>query len=117
MYVVIVEVVLASLFWLFFLKVTRYFLLRIIKKMPLTDGSLLDEKLYTITEDGIKHESKTSESFMRWNGIIKYVETDDSFYLFIDKMAAYIFPFRVFENTSDIARFKTLLADKIKTTR
>lgn len=58
-----------------------------------------------IDEDGIFSRTKTGEGRLFWNGITKFVSTDEYYYLFKTDHSAFILPIRVFQNSEEEDNF------------
>jgi hypothetical protein len=83
-----------------------------IKKMPDEDGTIIGVKTYILSEDGFKEITNSSETLTKWNGIKNIEETNDYFFVFVDKIAAYVIPKRSFSNKTETEQFLQIMKNK-----
>jgi len=91
--VILIEIVVFSLAW--------------------ADGAILGNKKYIILEEGFREITDTSDTTIKWLGIKKIDETDGYFYVFVDKMAAFIIPKRSFADVKEQAQFFQQIESRI----
>lgn len=83
-----------------------------IKNSPDTNGALLGTKQYQLTDEGIKEITEISESLTKWKGIQKIEETSEYIFVFIDRIAAYVFPKRAFGSKEELDQFIEILTTR-----
>jgi len=112
--IILIELILFSMIWsILFLLIYGIAFLKI-KKMPDENGSILEEKTYIFSEEGLKQISTNSESFTKWNAFKSIEENKKYIFLFVDKIAAYVIPKRIFQDSKEINDFVDFLKEKIK---
>ncbi len=109
----IAEFMILFVIWSLFFVVLRKIGLSEIKKMPDDKGSTLGYRTYLIEEKGFRSISELGETFTNWKGLKKIQESQDYYYLFIDKMVAYIIPKRSFLNKIEEKDFINTINEKI----
>ena len=77
------------------------------------NNHILSDAEMEFREDGFTHTDSKSKSIQTWQSIIKYIDVNNSFYLYINSVQAFIIPKRVFASTGDIERFHKFLEEKI----
>jgi hypothetical protein len=84
------------------------------KKLPSDNGSILGRKKFMINDEGLIEESENNKNIQKWKGI-KSVETNDnSVFIFVDNIAAYIIPKRFFKDDTEQQNFIKTIEDKMK---
>jgi len=84
------------------------------KKLPSDNGSILGKKRFLITDEGLIEESESYKNLQKWKGI-KGVETNDnSVFIVVDNIAAYIIPKRFFKDTEELRNFINAIEEKTK---
>ncbi|SMO70149.1 YcxB-like protein [Saccharicrinis carchari] len=95
---VISEAVIFFAIWSLLIFIFNQISLYRIKRIPDSSGSILGEKTYLMEENGFKEISESSETLTSWEGLKEIQESKDYYFLFVDKIAAYIIPKRSFRN-------------------
>jgi hypothetical protein len=73
---------------------------------------VLDEAEITLSDAGIIDKDTVSESRYEWDAIVRFAETDDSFYLYTNSYHAIVIPRRVV-NKEDESEVKRLLSEHL----
>ncbi|BDX37821.1 hypothetical protein CYCD_11760 [Tenuifilaceae bacterium CYCD] len=111
---ILIELIVFSILWsTLYLLIYGIAFLKI-RKMPDENGSILEEKTYIFSEEGLKQISTNSESFTKWNAFKSIEENKKYIFLFVDKIAAYVIPKRVFQDSKEMNDFVDFLKGKIK---
>ena len=103
--VLLIELLAFSLFWAVLIFAFYRLSFARIKKMPDENGEILSEKAYLLSDDGLKEVSTNNESFTKWSGFKSIEENKKYIFLFVDKIAAYIIPKRVFKDSEEVTQF------------
>lgn len=103
--VLLIELIAFSLFWAVLIFTFFSFSIARIKKMPDEYGEILSEKVFFLSEDGLKEVSTNNESFTKWSGFKAIEENKKYIFLFVDKIAAYIIPKRAFKDSEEVTQF------------
>jgi len=111
---IIIELICFTAIWGLMILLIYWFTFNKLKNMPDSDGEILGEKIYIISEEGLKQISVNSETFTKWIGFKFYAETDKYIFLFVDKIAAYIIPKRIFKDQNELLEFTDIVKSKIK---
>ena len=111
------EILIFSFFWALLMFIIYQASFLKIKKMPDDKGSILGNKRYLIQEEGIREISENSESYTNWKGIIKTMESDKYFFIFVDKVAAYVIPKIFFKDKNEENKFIEIIKSKTKKLR
>ncbi len=111
--VILIEIVVFSLAWAGLIFLLYQLNLYRIKKIPDKNGAILGNKKYIILEEGFREITDTSDTTIKWPGIKKIVETDGYFYVFVDKMAAFIIPKRSFVDVNEQSQFFQQIESRI----
>ena len=85
-----------------------------IKKYPDENGALLGKKTYQLSDEGIREITDNSETLTKWKGIQRIEETNEYVFVFVDRIAAYIFPKREFKSKEELGQFLETLKEKAK---
>ncbi|WP_321310320.1 YcxB family protein [Marinifilum fragile] len=109
---IVIELIAFYLCWTLFVLILTQIGLQKIKKMPDKDGNILGVKTYLLEENGFREITDTSETLTKWCGIKKIQESQDYYYVFVDKIAAYIIPKRSFLNKNEEDEFIKILKEK-----
>lgn len=109
------EIVMLIALWGFIFVVFKQLSLSRIKKMPNDKGGILGDRIYLIEDKGFREISDTSETLTNWQGFKEIQESKDHYYLFVDKIAAYIIPKRSFSNRTEEDEFINTINGKIST--
>jgi hypothetical protein len=112
--IVLIELVVFSLFWTLLIFASYWYTFNRVRKMPDENGEILGEKTYIFSDDGLKQISENSESFTKWNGIKSIEENKKYIFLFVDKIAAYIIPKKVFKDSNEINIFLDFVKERTK---
>ncbi len=84
------------------------------KNLPSDNGSVLGKKKFMITDEGLIEESENNRNLQKWKGI-KGVETNDnSVFIVVDNIAAYIIPKRFFRDSEEQRNFINAIEEKMK---
>jgi hypothetical protein len=85
------------------------------KKMVVKDENshILQETELEINQDGILTTDKDSRVHQKWNSIVRYAVTKESFYLYTNSIQAIVIPKRLFSSQKDIEEFDKFLTSKI----
>jgi len=83
------------------------------KKMPLKNGYFLGKKKICITEEGLYSESEGANTLQKWNGIKSIEENENSIFLFVDSIAAYVIPKRFFKSEEEKQIFIKKIEEKV----
>ena len=75
---------------------------------------MLGNHSLTLDDDGIKDASENMESKISWNGVEKYIETNNHFFIYISSVAAYIVPKRVFVSQEQKNEFSIIINENIR---
>ncbi|MGB5989276.1 MAG: YcxB family protein [Marinifilaceae bacterium] len=110
---IITQMLMIAAIWGIIFVVFRQVMLSKIKKMPNDKGGILGERKYLIEDKGFREISNSSETLTNWNGIKEIQESKDHYYLFVDKIAAYIIPKRSFFNGTEEEEFINTINEKI----
>lgn len=84
-----------------------------IKKLPSDKGSILGNKKFTITDEGLLEETETNKNLQKWKGIKSIETNDNSVFIFVDNIAAYIIPKRFFKDETEQENFIKTMEEKI----
>jgi hypothetical protein len=103
--VLLIELIAFALFWAVLIFAFYRLSFARIKKMPDENGEILSKKTYFLTDDGLKEISANNESFTKWSGFKSIAENKKYVFLFVDKIAAYIIPKRVFKDSEEVTQF------------
>lgn len=68
-------------------------------------GSFLRPKEIIIDEEGIRETSNVHTAFSQWIGVIKIEESEHLILIYVDQMAAYVFPKRAFQTSGEAKAF------------
>ena len=111
---IVLDLITFYLGWSLLILILTQIGLQKIKKMPDKDGNILGVKTYLLEEKGFKETTETSETLTNWSGIKEIQESQDYYYVFVDKIAAYIIPKRSFLNKNEEEEFIQTLKEKAK---
>jgi hypothetical protein len=75
--------------------------------------SLFSARTVTIDDEGLRSESESGNTEVKWTSFVKFIEGTNIFLLYRSKDAIGIIPKRVFSNQEQLAEFNRLLASKI----
>ena len=103
--VLLIELIVFFLFWAILIFTFYRLSFARVKKMPDENGEILSEKTYFFTDDGLKEISENNVSFTKWSGFKSIEENKKYIFLFVDKIAAYIIPKRVFKDSKEVTQF------------
>src|SRR5579871_5159076 len=100
----------AGLFAVFYLPLLafRYPLLRRFMARQFRNGGnslLLGKKVVTLKDEGCRSVGDSTDSFVRWDAIQKFVRTTSAIYFYLTKASAFIVPMRSFANDSQYQEF------------
>ncbi len=84
------------------------------KKIPIDDGSFLGETEFDFLEDKILYKKYNSEGNVSWSTIKSFEESKTTYYLYIDRIVAYVIPKRFFTNENEKLAFQELVKKHIK---
>ena len=84
------------------------------KKLPSDNGSILGKKKFIITDEGLIEESESNKNLQKWKGIKSVESNDNSVFIFVDNIAAYIIPKRFFKDVTEQHSFIKTIDDRIK---
>ncbi len=88
-------------------------LLKSTRILPSKNGSILGKKTFTITESGLLEESDSNTNLQKWQGIQSVESNDNSIFIFVDKIAAYVIPKRYFKDPNQQIEFVSIIKGKI----
>lgn len=90
------------------------FSMRWTKKLLSDNGSILGKKKFMITNEGLIEASESNKNLQKWKSI-KSVETNNnSVFIFVDNIAAYIIPKRFFKDETEQQNFIKSIEGKMK---
>jgi len=98
LFAIATEMLILLVLWTFVFVLFKQISLSRIKKMPKDKGAILGNREYLIEDKGFREISDSSETLTNWKGFKEIQESTDHYYLFVDKIAAYIIPKRSFSN-------------------
>ncbi|MDH4099725.1 MAG: YcxB family protein [Nitrospirota bacterium] len=78
--------------------------------VPASDGPVLGNKRFILTDDRFVEEGESSKSEVTIAAVKSLVETRDHFFVMVDKFAAYIVPKRSFRGVGDHELFRKYFA-------
>lgn len=84
------------------------------KEMPSENGSILGKKMFIVTDEGLIEESASNKNLQKWKGIKSIEANDNSVFIFVDNIAAYIIPKRFFRDEVEQNNFIKTINEKIK---
>lgn len=87
--------------------------LRRTKNAPDSNGTILGEKEYEFTDDGVHYKTRNSTGTSSWSSIKKMEEGSRAFYLYMDSVMAIIIPKKSFKDLDEMEAFKKLIQRKI----
>uniref|UniRef100_UPI0032174246 YcxB family protein n=1 Tax=uncultured Draconibacterium sp. TaxID=1573823 RepID=UPI0032174246 len=85
-------------------------------KLPSDNGSLLGKKKFIITDEGLVEDCESNRNLQKWKGIKSIETNDNSIFIFIDTLVAYVIPKRSFKDEAEIENFIKIIQEKIKAT-
>lgn len=100
----VTAVILAVVLWY----ITRSSLIKKSKKAFATDSLSQQPQSYSISDDGIQHDSESGSGQVKWEEIHKIGETMSLFVFFVSSNRALIIPKRFFQSQQDTMAFKDL---------
>lgn len=68
---------------------------------------------YSFSDSGMEFENSSTRATVKWTGFFRAEESDTSFLLFTNKIAAHILPKRCFADDSDISSLRELLRTNV----
>ncbi|OYU96584.1 MAG: hypothetical protein CFE21_09380 [Bacteroidetes bacterium B1(2017)] len=83
-------------------------------KLPLSNGSILGKRKFSVTEEGLIEESDTNKNLQKWKGIQSIETSQNSIFIFVDTLAAYVIPKRFFKDQTEQENFIKLIEENIK---
>jgi hypothetical protein len=91
------------------------FAMKLTGRLPSENGSILGKKKFKVTDEGLLEESESNTNLQKWKGI-KSVETNEnSVFIFVDKIAAYVIPKRFFKDEAQQNDFIRIIEQKMGT--
>lgn len=105
LFAIATEMLILIVLWTFIFVLFKQISLSRIKKMPKDKGAILGNREYLIEDKGFREISDSSETLTHWKGFKEIQESTDHYYLFVDKIAAYIIPKRSFSNIREEEEF------------
>jgi len=105
LFAIATEMLILLVLWTFVFVLFKQISLSRIKKMPKDKGAILGNREYLIEDKGFREISDSSETLTNWKGFKEIQESTDHYYLFVDKIAAYIIPKRSFSNIREEEEF------------
>lgn len=84
------------------------------KKLPSDNGTILGRKKFIVTDEGLIEESENNKNLQKWKGIRSVETNNNSVFIFIDSIAAYIIPKRFFKDEIEQQNFIRIISEKIK---
>lgn len=105
LFAIATEMLILIVIWTFVFVLFKQISLSRIKKMPKDKGAILGNREYLIEDKGFREISDSSETLTNWEGFKEIQESTDHYYLFVDKIAAYIIPKRSFSNIREEEEF------------
>ncbi|NOZ47469.1 MAG: YcxB family protein [Chlorobi bacterium] len=91
-----------------------YLLMNRTGKLPSDNGSILGERRFIITDEGLIEESNTHRSIQDWKGVKSIEENHNYLFIFVDNIAAYILPKRYFRTKEKYTEFVNEINKKMK---
>jgi hypothetical protein len=76
---------------------------------PKANGFVFGPTVYKFTDERIRIEKDSSESFTNWDRVENVFNAKEYFYIFIDHNLAYIIPKRIFLSEEKLNEFHSLL--------
>jgi hypothetical protein len=84
------------------------------RKLPSDNGSILGMKKFIITDEGLIEESESNKNLQKWKSIKSIETNDNSVFIFVDNVAAYVIPKRFFKDEAEQQNFIKTIEDKMK---
>ncbi len=81
------------------------------------NGDLFEEHDYYFDESGIKMESTNSTNLYKWNSVTKFVESETTFYIYVNSIQALIIPKYYLEDMKKIDGFREYINSMIEYNR
>ena len=103
-------IVLLIVFWYFFFK-------RILKRRLADPGNknlMIGKRTVELLDEEIVIETSLSKTEVKWPAISQFKESKNSYFLFMGKSKALIFPKRIFKTDEEVNDFKKLVDSKMK---
>lgn len=113
LFAIVTEMLILLVLWTVIFVLFKQVTLSRIKKMPKDKGAILGEREYLIEDKGFREISDSSETLTKWKGFNEIQESKDYYYLFVDKIAAYIIPKRSFSNKTEEEEFINTINENI----
>ncbi len=82
--------------------------------MPRNEGVILGDQSLELDDKGVCLEKDGYTSFVKWEKVISLEESESSFYIFVDTIAAYIVPKRVFDSGNAQGEFCSFVKSQVK---
>lgn len=87
--------------------------MKLMKKAPDKNGSILGKKKFTITEEGLVEETESIVNLLKWRGI-KEVKTNKNYiFILVDSYSAHIIPKRFFRDLDEEMLFLKTIEEKV----
>lgn len=81
--------------------------------LPSKNGSIIGKRVFICTEEYFIEESQVNLNQQKWSSILSIEETNNTFLIYIDKVAAYIIPKRDFKDDEQQVAFIDFVKSKI----
>jgi hypothetical protein len=75
--------------------------------------TILGERIFTITEEGLTEEAEYNTTLQHWDSITSVESDDKGLYLYISSIQAYIIPKRSFNSKQEMDSFKENIESRI----
>lgn len=108
---VIVSVVVIVFIFLVFLFLSLKKMQR--NTMPRKDGVIMGDQSLELNDKGVSLEKGGYSSFVKWEKVISLEESESNYYIFIDTIAAYIVPKRVFDSENVQGEFCSFVKNQM----
>ena len=82
--------------------------------MPRKDGVIMGDQSLELNDKGVSLEKRGYSSFVKWEKVISLEESESNFYIFIDTIAAYIVPKRVFDSENAQGEFCSFVKNQME---
>jgi hypothetical protein len=88
--------------------------IHLLKKLPADNGCILGKKKFTITDEGLIEESESNVNLQKWKGIKSIETNNNSVFIFVDNIAAYVIPKRFFKDETEQENFIKAIEYKMR---
>lgn len=71
----------------------------VVPRSLLRQRAFSEERVYSLTDEGLRAESDSSEGVVKWHGIVDVGRTDDHVFVYISRESAHVLPRHFFADT------------------